>query len=160
MTDQQVIESVRAACVAGDLQTLLDLIKPIARLSKSSLATAKTLIRERFDTSRVPRRLFNSAIKTEREAFLRSERDHEMAKDFAALSGSRIDPSILRRKDPHAVDLGRRGGLVRGIRKGLACLPPDRRAEIQAKAIAGIKRAKAQRDAVRTVEAARVMGGC
>jgi hypothetical protein len=47
----------------------------------------------------------------------------------------------IKRKDPAAVALGRKGGLVKG-RKGLAAMTPKRRAEIQAMGLAARREEK------------------
>lgn len=146
MTELQVLESVRAACLAGNpgMQALVDLLPSIGELPKPSIALAKRMIYSRFGASEVPRRLFNAAIQVGREAFLRRERELRNAKLFA-VSGSRIDPSILRRKNPHAVELGRRGGLVSGICKGLGAMPAERREAIRLMAVEAVRRKRALR---------------
>ena len=147
MTDAQVLESVQAACLAGNsgMQTLVDLLPAIGRMAKPAIATAKAMIYGRFDAKHVPRRLFNAVIQAEREAFLRRERDLCNAKLFA-LSGSTLSPSISRRKNPHAVELGRRGGLFRG-KKGLAAMPAERAAAIRLLGVEAVKRKKAHQGA-------------
>jgi hypothetical protein len=146
MTDAQVLESVQAACLAGNsgMQALVDLLPAIGRMAKPAIATAKRMIYEAFDAKHVPRRLFNAAIQAEREAFLQKGRDAVRAKDFALRSASRGPSSIERRKkDPHAVALGRRGGLRRA-RKGLAALPVDRANAIRRLAAEAVQRKRAQ----------------
>jgi hypothetical protein len=148
-TDSQVLESVQAACLAGNsgMQTLVDLLPAIGRMAKPAIAIAKRMIYGRFDAAHVPRRLFNAAIKSEREAFLQKGRDTVRAKDFALKSASRGPSSIERRKkDPHAVALGRRGGLVRG-KKGLAAMPAERAAAIRLLGVEAVKRKRAHQGA-------------
>jgi hypothetical protein len=149
MTDAQVLESVQAACLAGNsgMQTLVDLLPAIGRMAKPSIALAKRMIYGRFDAKHVPRRLFNAVIAAERESFLERGRDTVRAKDFALKSTSRGPSSIERRKkNPHAVAIGRLGGLRR-VKKGLAALPPERAAAIRRLAVEAVRRKRAQQGA-------------
>jgi hypothetical protein len=145
MTDSQVLESVQAACLAGNsgMQTLVDLLPAIGRMAKPAIATAKRMIYGRFDAKHVPRRLFNAVIESERKAFLLRERDLCNAKLFA-LSGRIISPSIMRPKNQHAVELGRRGGLRRGISKGFGAMSAERREAIRLMAVEAVQRKRAQ----------------
>ena len=145
-TDAQVLESVQAACLAGNsgMQALVDLLPAIGRMAKPAIASAKAMIYGRFGAAQVPRRLFNAVIAAERERFLEKGRDTVREKDFALKSDSRGPSSIERRKkDPHAVALGRRGGLRRA-RKGLAALPVDRANAIRRLAVEALQRKRTQ----------------
>src|ERR1019366_6070752 len=144
MTAQQTLAEVEAACAAGDLAAVVSLLRPMAALDKVSLAAGKGLIRLRFG-DRFPARLLNSAIQTARGEFLESQREFQRAKYFASRSStSSLPPSILgRKKNPHAVAIGRLGGLRR-VKKGLAVLPPDRAAAIRRLAVEALQRKRAQ----------------
>jgi hypothetical protein len=141
----QTLLDVQSACDEGDIRAFatINMLKRLGCLSKPALAVAKRMIRARFG-NRFPPHLLSRAIRSEREKFLHAER----AKAFGSKAASSLSSKFLCKKDRLAVAFGRRGGLTRG-RKGLAAMTPEKRAEIQAKAIAGIKRARAQREAAR-----------
>ena len=124
MTARQTLSEVEAACAAGDLDAVVGLLRPMAALEKAALAKCKGLIRRRFGERFKPS-LLNEVLRNERAAFFESQREAQRAHDFAVLSAS-SSRSISRPKNPHAVALGRRGGLRRGIRKGLSALSQDR----------------------------------
>ena len=145
MTDSHtILAAVQSACQAGDLEAVVGQLGCIATLDKVTIAEAKRLIRLRFG-ARFPARLLNSVVQTERVAFLESQRESQRAKYFASLSStSSIPPSILRRKkNPHAVAIGRLGGLRR-VKKGLAVLPPDRADAIRRLGVEALQRKRTQ----------------
>ena len=141
MTAQQTLAEVEAACAAGDLGAILSLLRPMAALDKAALAKCKGLIRRRFGARFRPS-LLNEVLRNERSAFFESQRESQRAKDFAILSAS-SSRSISRPKNPHAVALGRRGGLRRA-RKGLAAISPDRANAIRRLAVEALQRKRTQ----------------
>jgi hypothetical protein len=145
MTDSHtILAAVQSACEAGDLEAVVGQLPAIASMDKVSLAAAKRLIRLRFG-DRFPARLLNSAIQTARVEFLESQREFQRAKYFASRSStSSLPPSILgRKKNPHAVAIGRLGGMRR-VKKGLAVLPPERAAAIRRLGVEALQRKRAQ----------------
>ena len=147
MNDARTLRDVATLCGSGDVHSLwtLPMLRRMSRLSKPELKLAKRLIKQRFGKDCAPQ-LMARAIKQEREKFLRSER----ARVFKEKSDSSSDRKLLPAKRPDALmaEFGRRGGMWRG-RKGLAAMNPETYARVKALALAGTKRAAAERRAAR-----------
>ena len=139
---QTALAAVHSACEANDLAAILGLLPSIARLNKAGIIYCKALIRARFGDRFRPR-LLNAAIERERSVFLRSEAELCITKSF--VNDSRNPHSTSRPKDPAAVSMGRRGGSVRGVKKGLAALSAERSAEIRLMAFEARRQKRAQR---------------
>jgi hypothetical protein len=154
MTDRRTLADLESLCVAGNLKAIweLPMLQRLAALSKPAMAQAKRVYSARWGRDGA-RRQFASVLRELRQGLLA----RESARGFSSLGGSKPDAHTVRRKDPAAVNLGRRGGMVRA-RKGLAAMPAEKRAEIQRRAREAHSRNAAARRAARAAEEARVGG--
>ncbi len=144
MNDARTLRDLQVILAAGDVAALWNrqMLRRLAGLSKTSLASAKREIRRRFGLDCCPL-LLSRAIREERTGLLQSLR----AEQFNSKSGS-ISLSKRAGSDRLMALFARRGGMVR-CKKGLARMSPQKLAAVRAAALAGRKRAKASREAAR-----------
>lgn len=145
MNDARTLADVQAICEMGDLKGVwhYTMLKRLAALNTPSLGAAKRIIRARFGRACAPQALAR-AIREERGKFLQSER----AKVFSSKTVSNSGPKLSYKRTALAAAFGRLGGMTR-CAKGFARMTPEKRAEIQAKALEGRKRARARREVER-----------
>jgi hypothetical protein len=148
MNDRRTLTDLETLCDEGNLSAIwaLPMLQRIAALTKPALAEAKRIYSARWGRDGT-RRQFAAMLREVREGLLA----HERATGFYSIGGSKPEAYDARRKDPAAVRLGRRGGMVR-CPKGLAGMDPDRRAEIQRRAREAHSRNAAARRAARAME--------
>jgi len=150
--DGDILSQVRDICAAGDPRPLwsVTMLRTLASLTKPALSQAKRMVRYRFGRDILPR-VLNRAIATEREKLFAEIR----GMDFS-IAGSHFAHAFSA-KDPLSSVFGRRGGMVR-CKKGLAAMSAEKKSAIRAKALAGRRRARAEREAARRAIELRAAG--
>jgi hypothetical protein len=145
MDDAQTLKAIQKLLDASDLSGLWSsrMLRRLAGLTDVSRTVAMKMIRARWGRACLPKAL-SRVVSEQREALLQGAR----AAQFNAASDN-DDRARVRKKDPLMSAFGKRGGMVRGLRKGFAALDAAERTRIAKKGAEGRRRAAAEREAAR-----------